>query len=99
MSDRSKPSLPLRHPSSTPGRLLDMFWTARLPTREESMNVPRCDVLIITALKEELNAFLDIGEGSDCFTVERDHDGFPVHNRLFERPSAVALEFAVAWSG
>jgi uncharacterized protein YjbI with pentapeptide repeats/nucleoside phosphorylase len=59
------------------------------------------DVLIVTGLKLELDAVLEIGEGScDGWQLARDEGGFRYHHRSFARASGGApLTVAAAWSG
>jgi nucleoside phosphorylase len=59
------------------------------------------DVLIVTALKLELDALLALGEGgADAWELARDENGFRYHLLSIERASGGApLTVAAAWSG
>jgi WD40 repeat protein/nucleoside phosphorylase len=55
-----------------------------------------CDVLILTALEDELLAVLDLGEG---WIEAHDRGGFPYHRRSFDRAGKRPLAVAAAWLG
>jgi nucleoside phosphorylase len=55
----------------------------------------KVDVLILTALQDELEAVLNLGEGGRAgWTDERDAHGFLFHRRMLG-----ALSFSAAWTG
>src|SRR4051794_34631774 len=58
------------------------------------------DVLILTALQDELEAVLALGEGGRAGWQEgRDREGFRYFARSFPSPHGGALTVAAAWSG
>jgi nucleoside phosphorylase len=58
------------------------------------------DVLIITALQEELNAVLRLGENGEAgWSIKYDPSGYRYHERTFPLPKGESLNAAVAWSG
>jgi hypothetical protein len=62
----------------------------------------RIDVLVVTALKDELDALLDLevdGAGRSAWTEERDRYGFPFHVRQLSNEHGEPLRLAAAWSG
>lgn len=54
------------------------------------------DVLILTALEDELNAVLALGDG---WSERKDSGGFPYHLRQFTREGRLPLVVAAAWLG
>ncbi len=66
------------------------------------MSRGRVDVLIVTALKDELDAVLDLefmGKGRDAWMDARDQSGFPYHLREIPNDHGEMLCVAAAWSG
>src|SRR4051812_46715282 len=66
------------------------------------MSGARVDVLVVTALKEELDAVLELeldGQGRDAWEDARDLSGFPYHLREFPNGHGETLRMAAAWSG
>lgn len=66
------------------------------------MSRTRADVLIVTALKEELDAVLGLDLGPDeqgTWTLLRDRHGFPYHVREVRNIFGEVLRIAAAWSG
>ena len=62
----------------------------------------RIDVLVVTALKDELDALLDLdvdGAGRSAWTEERDRYDFPFHVRALSNEYGEPLRLAAAWSG
>lgn len=62
----------------------------------------RVDVLVVTALKDELDALLDIevdGAGRSAWTEARDRHDFPFHVRELSNEHGELLHLAAAWSG
>ncbi|HEX5747343.1 MAG TPA: pentapeptide repeat-containing protein [Archangium sp.] len=60
------------------------------------------DVLIVTALKDELDALLDIevdGAGRSAWTETKDRHDFPFHVRELSNEHGELLHLAAAWSG
>jgi hypothetical protein len=58
------------------------------------------DVLILTALQDELEAVLALGEKGRAGWQEReDRKGFRLYRRTFPNRRGAALTIAVAWSG
>lgn len=58
------------------------------------------DVLVLTALLDELDAVLDLGEsGGRGWAEAVDPDGLPYHVRAIPRPAGRPLALAAAWSG
>jgi nucleoside phosphorylase len=58
------------------------------------------DVLVLTALLDELDAVLDLGEGGRRGWAEAvDPAGLPYHVRAIPRPAGRPLALAAAWSG
>src|SRR5437868_3889929 len=59
-----------------------------------------CDLLVITALKDELDAVRNLEErGREGWTTAHDRDGFPYHTRTVEANNRAQIGVAVAWSG
>ncbi len=61
----------------------------------------RVDVLVVTALMDELDAVLELqvgGEGRSAWTLKRDRSGFPYHVREIENAHGEALRVAAALS-
>lgn len=66
------------------------------------MSGSRVDVLIVTALKDELDAVLEIeigGKGREAWKDARDQSGFPYHLRELPNDHGEMLRVAAAWSG
>jgi WD40 repeat protein/nucleoside phosphorylase len=66
------------------------------------MSGARVDVLIVTALKDELDAVLEIeinGKGREAWKDARDQSGFPYHRRELLNDHEEKLGVAAAWSG
>ncbi|WP_224240699.1 WD40 domain-containing protein [Hyalangium gracile] len=66
------------------------------------MNRPRCDVLIVTALKEELDALLALeldGQGRSGWQDAHDQSGFPFHFREVTSAHRGRFRVAAAWTG
>ncbi|HEX5746118.1 MAG TPA: pentapeptide repeat-containing protein [Archangium sp.] len=66
------------------------------------MNGPGMDVLIVTALKDELDAVLDLeveGAGREAWELKRDQYDFPFHVRELRNEHGETLRVAAAWSG
>ncbi|WP_169787097.1 pentapeptide repeat-containing protein [Hyalangium minutum] len=66
------------------------------------MSESHVDVLIVTALKEELDAVLELrfdGRGRDGWTSARDPHGFPYSWRTLPNQQGENLHVAAAWSG
>jgi WD40 repeat protein/nucleoside phosphorylase/type II secretory pathway predicted ATPase ExeA len=66
------------------------------------MSRARMDVLIMTALKEELDAVLALEggpEGRGTWRLLRDRHGFPYHVRELQNAFGEVLHIAAAWSG
>ncbi|WP_437538324.1 pentapeptide repeat-containing protein [Sorangium sp. So ce726] len=60
----------------------------------------RVDALIVTALQDELEAVLALGEGArDGWREERDPGGFPYYVRDIPNDGGEPLRVAAAWSG
>jgi nucleoside phosphorylase len=60
----------------------------------------RFDVLVITALVDELRALQAVRYGGDgAWTAARDPDGVPYHHRLVSTESGATLRIAAAWTG
>ena len=61
----------------------------------------RMDVLIVTALKDELDAVLALEEkgGEPIWELKRDQDGMTYHVREIPNEKGETLRVAVAWSG
>jgi nucleoside phosphorylase len=58
------------------------------------------DILIITGLKDELNAVLELGPGGrKNWSNESDANGFPYHLRNFSVPNGHTLNVAASWAG
>ncbi len=58
------------------------------------------DVLVLTALQDELDAVLTLGEGgSDGWEELRDLGGFRYYRRAFPNARGEALQIAAAWTG
>jgi nucleoside phosphorylase len=58
------------------------------------------DILIITGLKDELDAVLQLGPGgAKGWSNERDAYGFPYHARTFLVPNEPNLHVAASWAG
>jgi nucleoside phosphorylase len=58
-----------------------------------------CDVLVMAALKEELDAFLSVAGGPSTWATEPDRDGFRIHSRTLLRDSGPSLRIVLAWAG
>jgi hypothetical protein len=59
----------------------------------------RIDVLVVTALKDELDALLDLevdGAGRSAWREERDRHGFPFHMRQLSNEHGETLCLAAA---
>ncbi|WP_224369092.1 pentapeptide repeat-containing protein [Hyalangium versicolor] len=66
------------------------------------MSRARVDVLIVTALKEELDAVLELefaGKRRDAWIDARDYSGFRYHHRELPNNYGETLHVAAAWSG
>src|SRR5687768_16441483 len=66
------------------------------------MEESRSDVLVVTALKDELDALLELeldGEGRSAWAERRDRHGFPYHVRQLANAHGPSLLLAAAWSG
>jgi WD40 repeat protein/nucleoside phosphorylase len=66
------------------------------------MNGFHFDVLIMTALKDELDAILELtldGQGRTGWTSARDQSGLPYSWREFQNDQGETLRVAAAWSG
>src|SRR5687767_5895814 len=66
------------------------------------MSGARVDVLIVTALKDELDAVLELeidGRGLEAWEDARDQSGFPYHLRELPNAYGEQLRVAAAWSG
>jgi len=66
------------------------------------MSGARVDVLIVTALKDELDAVLELeldGQGRGAWKDARDQSGFPFHLREVSNAHGEKLRVAAAWSG
>jgi WD40 repeat protein/nucleoside phosphorylase len=66
------------------------------------MGEARVDVLIVTALKDELDAVLELsigGKGRDGWTSARDRSDFPYYRREIPNEQGELLQVAAAWSG
>lgn len=59
----------------------------------------RCDVLVVTALKDELDALLAVSGGAASWIEERDPDGFRYHVRTLWRAVGAPLHVAATWTG
>jgi WD40 repeat protein/nucleoside phosphorylase len=58
------------------------------------------DVLFVTALADELEAVLDLGDGGrEGWEERRDKNGFPYYRRVIHNERSLALRVAAAWSG
>jgi nucleoside phosphorylase len=62
--------------------------------------VPRVDVLLVTALQDELEAVLCLGQGGKAdWRAHRDRSGFPYHVRELGTERGATLAIAAAWTG
>jgi hypothetical protein len=57
------------------------------------------DVLVLTALQEELEALLALEGGVDTWTQETDAKGYRLYRRTFSGERGAAFTVAAAWTG